>query len=210
MEGMPNMDAAQHAHHSTWGRHTTALSGPNAFVNLDKMVATVAPLGLANPVLISPPTNAGGNWSAKSDTRDRPLRVDLVLDAKTGAILQRTDFNSKPWLDRFIGIGIAAHEGRLFGFANQIISLFTVIGLVTLSLSGLVMWWKRRPKSVLGAPAPIRRVRFSAALIALLVAFGLYFPFLGGSMVLVGLAEKFILRHIPPVQRWLGLVATQA
>jgi uncharacterized iron-regulated membrane protein len=129
---------------------------------------------------------------------------------ETGAILQRTDFNSKPWLDRFIGIGIAAHEGRLFGFANQIISLFTVIGLVTLSLSGLVMWWKRRPKSVLGAPAPIRRVRFSAALIALLVAFGLYFPFLGGSMVLVGLAEKFILRHIPPVQRWLGLVATQA
>jgi len=205
MEGMPNMDAAQHAHHAGFGRHATALTGPNAFVDLDKMVATVAPLDLANPVLISPPTTAGGNWTAKSDTRDRPLRVDLVLDAKTGAIIQRTDFNSKPWLDRVIGTGIAAHEGRLFGFANQLVSLLTVVGLVTLSLSGLVMWWKRKPEAVLGAPAAIRRVRFSPALIALLVAFGLYFPFLGGSMILVGLIEKFILRRIPSVQHWLGL-----
>jgi uncharacterized iron-regulated membrane protein len=169
------------------------------------MVATVAPLNLAPPVLISPPTRAGGNWTAKSDTRDRPLRVDLVLDGKTGAILKRTDFHSKPWLDRVIGTGIAAHEGQLFGLANQLVSLFTVVGLVTLSLSGLVMWWKRKPEAVLGAPVALQRVRFSAGLIAIMVAFGLYFPFLGGSMILVLLTEKFILRRIPATQHWLGL-----
>jgi uncharacterized iron-regulated membrane protein len=205
MEGMPNMDAAQHAKHSGWGRHHSSLTGPNAFVALDKMVATVAPLGLPNPVLISPPASAGGTWSAKSDTRDRPLRVDLVLDGTTGAILSRTDFHSKPWLDRVIGTGIAAHEGQLFGFVNQLVSLFTVIGLVMLSLSGLVMWWKRKPEAVLGAPVAVRRVRFSAVLIAIMVAFGLYFPFLGGSMILVILTERFILRRIPVTQHWLGL-----
>jgi uncharacterized iron-regulated membrane protein len=133
-----------------------------------------------------------------------------VLDAKTGAILKRTDFASKPWLDRFIGVGIAAHEGRLFGLANQLVNLFTVIGLVTLSLSGLAMWWKRKPQAVLGAPSPIRRVRFSPALIALLLVFGLYFPFLGGSMILVVLIEKFILRRVPAIQNWLGLRPLQA
>jgi uncharacterized iron-regulated membrane protein len=206
MEGTANLDAAQHPQHSAgFGRHATSLSGPDAFVALDRMVATVAPLGLHNPVLISPPARAGGNWTAKSDTRDRPLRVDLVLDANTGAILQRTGFGSKPWLDRAIGTGIAAHEGALFGLANQMVSLFTALGLVTLSLTGLIMWWKRRPEGVLGAPAPVRRVRFSAGLVALLVAFGLYFPFLGGSMLLVGLAEHFVLRRIPATRRWLGL-----
>jgi uncharacterized iron-regulated membrane protein len=208
MEGMANLDSSQHAQYAGWGRHHSALNGPNAFVALDKMVATVTPLGLPNPVLISPPASVGGNWTAKSDTRDRPLRVDLVLDGKTGAILGRTDFHSKPWLDRVIGTGIAAHEGRLFGFANQMVSLFTVIGLVTLSLSGLVMWWRRRPEGVLGAPAAIRRVRFSAALITLVVALGLYFPFLGGSMLLVFFAERFLLRRIPATQQWLGLSAT--
>lgn len=200
MSAMPGMDHAMHGMH-----HGSALSGPNAFVALDKMVATVAPLGLAQPVLISPPTQKGGNWAAKSDTRDRPLRVDLVLDAKTGAIVKRTDFRSKPWLDRMIGTGIAAHEGALFGWANQLLSLFTTTGLVLLSLSGLVMWRKRKPEDALGAPVPVRRVRWSPGLIALLVALGLYFPFLGGSMVFVALLERFVLRRIRVTQVWLGL-----
>jgi uncharacterized iron-regulated membrane protein len=210
MEGMPNMDASQHAQHLGFGRHSTSLSGPNAFIVLDKMVASVAPLGLPNPVLISRPMRAGGSWTAKSDTRDRPLRVDLILDGTTGAILSRTDFHSKPWLDRVIGTGIAAHEGQLFGFANQLVSLFTVIGLVMLSASGLVMWWKRKPENVLGAPAAIRPVRFSAALVTLMVMFGLYFPFLGGSMILVALTERFILRRLPATQLWLGLRTVDA
>ena len=205
MEGMPNMDASEHAQHAAFGRHTTALSGPNAFTAIDKMVATVSPLGLSNPVLVSPPMSAGGNWTAKSDTRDRPLRVDLVLDGGTGAILSRTNFSAKPWLDRVIGTGIAAHEGQLFGFVNQMVSLFTVIGLVTLSLSGFVMWRKRKPEIGLGAPVPVRRVGFSAGLISIMIMFGLYFPFLGGSMILVALTERFILRRIPAARVWLGL-----
>ena len=108
-----------------------------------------------------------------------------------------------------IGTGIAAHEGALFGIANQLASLFATTGLVTLSLSGLIMWWKRRPEGVLGAPAAIRRVPFSAGLIAIMVVLGLYFPFLGGSMILVALAERFILRKIPITRRWLGLYSAQ-
>jgi uncharacterized iron-regulated membrane protein len=205
-DGAANMSVSPHAEHTgVWGRHSTMLQGPDAFVAIDRMVATVAPLNLPNPVLISPPMRSGGNWSAKSDTRDRPRRVDLVLDGTTGAIVSRVDFQSKPWLDRAVGTGIAAHEGQLFGFVNQLVSLFTTIGLVTLSLSGLMMWWKRKPEGILGAPAMIRRVRFSAGLIAAMVALGLYFPFLGASMVLVGLIERFVFRRIVSTQRWLGL-----
>jgi LPXTG-motif cell wall-anchored protein len=149
----------------------------------------------------------GGNWTAKSDSQNRTLRTDLVLDATTGAILKRTGFSSKPWLDRVIGTGIAAHEGALFGLANQVVSLFTTLGLIALSLSGLVMWRRRKPEGVLGAPVAIRRVRFSYALIALMVILGIYFPFLGASMIVVGLTEKFVLRRIPASAHWLGLYA---
>jgi uncharacterized iron-regulated membrane protein len=130
-----------------------------------------------------------------------------MLDGKTGAILKRTDFASKPWLDRAIGVGIAAHEGQLFGVFNQLISLFTAAGLALLSLSGVMMWWKRKPEGRLGAPAPIRRVRFSFSLAAALIAFGLYFPFLGASMILMGLTERFVLRRIAPARYWLGLTS---
>jgi uncharacterized iron-regulated membrane protein len=211
MDNMPDMSSSEHAQHSaTFGRHATALSGPDAFTRIDRMVATVAPLNLPDPVLVSPPMRAGGNWTARSDTRDRPLRVDLVLNGQTGALLQRTDFQSKPWLDRVIGVGIAAHEGQLFGGLNQLVSLFTTVCLMILSVSGLLMWRKRKPEDALGAPQPIRRVRFSAGLILVLIAFGLYFPFLGGSMILVYLVERFILRKLPSAQRWLGLTAVSA
>jgi uncharacterized iron-regulated membrane protein len=205
MEGMPNMDAAEHAQHLGWGRHGSSLSGPNAFVQLDTMVATVAPLGLPNPVLISPPAHAGGNWTAKSDTRDRPLRVNLILDGATGKILSREDFKHKPWLDRVVGFGIAAHEGQLFGLFNQLLGLFTTTGLILLCISSIMMWWKRRPEGVLGAPASLRTRRFSPGLAVCFVAFGLYMPLLGASMLIVALAERFILRRIPSAQHWLGL-----
>ncbi len=201
-----DLNVSLHAEHTgVWGRHSTTLSGPLAFVALDRMVGTVAPMGLRSPVLISPPMHAGGPWSAKSDTRDRPLRVDLLLDGTTGAIVKRTDFHSKPWLDRAIGIGIAAHEGQLFGWLNQVVSLFTTAGLVLLSGSGLLLWWRRKPAGALGAPATLRRVRFSAALVAALLALGVYFPLLGASMLLVGLLERGVLRRLPGTRRWLGL-----
>ncbi len=210
--GSPGGSGGEHAQHATvWGRHRTSLSGPNAFVALDTMVAAVEPLHLRDPVLISPAMTAGGNWTAKSDTRDRPLRVDLVLDGRSGAIVSRSDFSSKPWLDRVIGAGIAAHEGQLFGVANQLISLFTTAGLVMLSVSGLIMWWRRKPEGVLGAPVAVKRVPFSAVLAASVVLLGIYFPLLGASMILVAATERLVLSRIEPARRWLGLhVAPQS
>ncbi len=203
MDNMPGMNASEHASHGHHAHHMAG--GPDAYKPLDQMIAVVAPLQLANPVLISPPLDQSGNWTAKSDTQDRPLRVDLVLDPTTGAILTRTDFRSRPRLDRVIGTGVAAHEGQLFGVANQLVSLFTAIGLVTLSLSGFIMWRRRRPDGVLGAPVPLRRIRLSWGLIAVLIIFGIYMPLLGGSMILVVLVERFVLRKIARTRLWLGL-----
>src|SRR5260370_19237939 len=74
---------------------------------------------------------------------------------------------------RRVGTGMAAHEGQLFGIFNQLLDLFTVMGLLLLSASAVILWWRRRAVGVLGAPIPTSRPRFSWALAALIVAFGL-------------------------------------
>jgi len=38
-----------------------------------------------------------------------------------------------------------------------------------------------------------------------IVAFGMYLPMLGGSLLLVLTTERFVLRRIPSARRWLGL-----
>ena len=84
-------------------------------------------------------------------TPNRPRRVDLVVDGATGAIKDRTDFKDRHLIDRIIGTGVAAHEGQLFGWPNQLLGLFTAMGLVLLCVSSVVMWWRRRERGSLGA-----------------------------------------------------------
>lgn len=173
---------------------------------LDRIAPTIAALRLPPPVLISPPRGAGP-WTAKSDTPNRPQRVDFTLDGETGAVLTRRDFNQRHWIDRIVGTGVAAHEGRLFGPLNQALGVFAALGLVTLAISGAMMWLKRRPANALGAPE--RRVppRFGWSIVTLVVLLGVLFPVLGASIVIVALTEWLVLRRIPPVRDWLGLAA---
>ncbi len=176
-----------------------------SYAPLDRLIATVTPLNLAAPVLIAPPTGMGAPWTAKSDAANRPMRTDLTLDGASGAVLSRTDFAERRLIDRMVGYGVAVHEGQLFGWLNQLMNLATALGLILLSVSSVVMWWRRRPGDVLGAPpAPASRP-VAIGFVAVLVGLGLFLPLLGVTLVAVLLTERLVLRRLPGARRWLGL-----
>jgi uncharacterized iron-regulated membrane protein len=131
--------------------------------------------------------------------------VNLVLDAASGAVLRRTDFADRPLLDRVIGIGVAAHEGQLFGAWNQALGVFTTSGLVLVSTSAVVLWWRRRKPGVLGAPAGEARTPMAIGILLLMVALGIVLPLLGSSMLAVLLLERLVLRRLPMLRDFLGL-----
>lgn len=189
-----------HAEHGgmTMG-HKAAAPG-----ELDRVIATVAPLGIAPPVLIAPPAKQASVWTVTSDAADRPLRTRLTVDGKTGEVLTRRDFGQRHWVDRAVGYGIAAHEGALFGLANQLLGTVTALLLITLAVSGTVLWWRRRPVGLLGAPIPLSRPRFGLVLIGAVVLLGVLMPFFGVSLVMVLVVERFLLRR-SFAGRWLGL-----
>jgi uncharacterized iron-regulated membrane protein len=202
-----NAEAASNPVHA---EHMAHAAGTANYAAIDTMVATVRPLNLAPPVLISPPKKGVSEWTAKSDAQNRPLRVNLVLDGSTGAILKRENFEDRHLIDRMVGIGIAAHEGQLFGWPNQLLGVLTAIGLILLSVSSVIMWWRRRPDGVLGAPEALQPSRFSFGLGLIILALAVYLPLLGLSMLVVNLIEQLILRRIPSVRNWLGLNAATA
>jgi uncharacterized iron-regulated membrane protein len=195
--------AVQHSEHMTHMGHVEL--GPDAYAPLAKMIATVAPLDLPFPVLISPPIRKGGPWTSKSDVANRPERVNLTLDPNTGAVLQRQGFRQSDFIDKVVAVVVAAHEGQLFGLANQIVGLGTAVGLILVCVSSIVMWWRRRDAGVLGAPVAIRRPRVSFGLITVVVLLGVYLPMMGCSLIVVLLMEHLILRRIPATRHWLGL-----
>jgi len=172
---------------------------------LDRLVPLVQRLELAAPVLIAPPSRANGGWSARSEAQNRPLRTTVELDAANVAVTRRVDFGERPLLDRVIGVGIAAHEGQLFGWLNQALGLFTALGLILVSLSALVMWWRRRRQGELGAPRALPGPRYAAALFALVGVIAVLLPMFGLSLLLVLALERLLLRRLPRVSRFLGL-----
>lgn len=199
-----NMSESEHAEHM---KHLKEENKQYAvdYNALDRMVATVRPLNLAYPVQIYPPSKISHDWTAKSKSQNRPLRADLVLDAKTGAIKSRKNFADRPLLDRIIGYGIAIHEGQLFGWFNQLLGLITSLGLVVISVSGVILWWRRRLPSTLGAPSPRETSSIAIGLIAIIILLGVILPFLGISLLLVLLVERYVLRNIPAARNFLGL-----
>ncbi|WP_367890752.1 PepSY domain-containing protein [Sphingomonas morindae] len=154
---------------------------------------------------IQPPARPGGPWTIASDAADRPRRASAELDAATGRVTGVHVFADRPALDRAIGYGVAAHEGALFGLANQLLSTVTALGLMLLAGSGALLWWKRRPIGLLGAPVPAEPPRLGPGLVAGIALLGVALPVFGASLILLLLVERLALRRIVPAARWLGL-----
>jgi uncharacterized iron-regulated membrane protein len=177
----------------------------NHGASLDVIVANATAQNLAPPVLLTPPSKKDPNWWAKSDAQNRPAREDVVLSAMTGEPLARKTFGEKYIIDQIVGVGIAAHEGQLFAPLNQVLGVLTALGLITLCVSAFVMWRRRAPEGVLGAPPPIPDARIGWGLAVLILVCGVLLPVLGISLIVIGLAEWIALRRLPFARRWLGL-----
>jgi uncharacterized iron-regulated membrane protein len=198
--------SGDHGHHLAGsGDEREIVDTSQDYTAIDTMVATVRPLALAPPVLIAPPGKGTTHWTARSEAQNRPRRVNLVLDGATGTVLQRENFTDRHPIDQLIGIGIAAHEGQLFGWPNQLLNIMTAGGLILLSVSAGILWWRRRAHGVLGAPKALLSPRFSLGLGVLILMLGIYLPLFGASLIAVKLIEKCILSRFPTVRDWLGL-----
>lgn len=200
---MPMMD--EHAEHMGHGNHGHIAAGDYSALNT--VLPSVEPLHLAFPVLISPPKHTGEPWLAKSDSQDRVLRDQVTVSPVAGAILTRQNFNERPWIDRIVGAGVAMHEGHLYGWLNQLVNLCTAAGLFVLCVSAVVLWWRRRPESVLGAPVKLASARLGVGFAVLTCCLALYLPLFGLTLVATLLVERAILRRLPAARRWLGLDA---
>lgn len=204
-------DGQAHAMHAAMGHDGmgmdmdgAAATPAGAYRALDALVPRARSLALAPPVLLSPPAQAGGPWRLRSDAADRTQRVDLQLDAEAN-VLKRVDFAQRPLIDRMVGIGVAAHEGQLFGWPNQMLGLFTATGLSLVCVSAVMLWWGRRRPGRLGAPAPHQTSPLALGAFVLIVLLGVFLPLFGLSLVIVRLLEWAWLRRWPRAAHFLGL-----
>jgi uncharacterized iron-regulated membrane protein len=199
--------AAEHAHDHT-AMHATHPQQDLSI--LDVVVAHAAHEPLAYPVLALSPGAAlfgpaSPDWVVTSITQNRPLGMSITYASETGAQIAREGFADQHPIDRVVGYGLAWHEGALFGVANQIIGALTATALVAMSVTGFLMWRRRRPQGVLGAP-PLPAERRKPLFVAIAtLALALFLPLLAVSLLLLWLIDLALPRLNPAAAAWLGI-----
>lgn len=208
MDDMAGMD-----HGAMPGMNHAAMNHSMAMapVRLSELVAKAQSEHLAFPVLVTPPggparfgRKGSPDWTVRSDSANRPLRVTISYDAMTGQEKGREGQADKHVIDRLLAYGIAWHEGQLFGWINQLIGLLTAMVLVVLPVSGFVMWRRRKPADTLGAPPlPLVKARIGV-IAAVLGVLMVLLPLLTLSLLAMILIDALIVSRCERLSRWLG------
>lgn len=170
-------------------------------ISLDHVAVIAEANGLRHPFQIAAPRGPHGVYSVRTLPKDPRESAFLHVDQYSGEVRGEFRFPRMNPVAKTVSVGIALHEGRLFGFWNQVLGVLACAGTFLLSISAAVMWWKRRPAGRLGAPRLVRSFRAPRAILAISAGLSVFFPVTGVSLLSVLLFDRYLLPRFPRL-RW--------
>lgn len=201
-----------------WGLEQTPLpeSGSTAgvtllpegtVVDLAAMEVIARSLGLEGRYQVAFPADATGVWTLSQDSMsydgNSPLADRTVhVDQYTGKILADVGYADYSLAAKGMAVGIALHEGQV-GLLNFLLNTLFCAAVVFTCISGVVMWWKRRPAGAfrLAAPPLPENVPLARGVMLIALAFALIFPLLGLTILAVLATDLLVLSALPPLKR---------
>lgn len=172
-------------------------------LTLDEVNEIANSSSITKPYTISMPINESGVFTLSHNDTPKNLAT-LHLDQYSGAILSDVRFADFGSGAKLIEAGIALHEGRLFGLANQLIGLFVCLGFIGVIISSFVMWKKRKPAGKLGAPNKPKDKSVSLIVFIIMLGLGIIMPLVGLSIICIWVLDRLVIRKIKPLNNWLN------
>ncbi len=185
-------------------------AGVEGDINLDSVAAYARALGFDGRFQLAVPQDGQGVWTISHDSmsndgpapwRDRTIH----LDQYTGRVLADVGFADYSVYGKAMAVGIAFHEGDM-GIWNLVLNTLFCLTMIFLPVSGLVMWWKRRPEKAARIAAPPRPkdagLWVGAAVIVAVL--GAAFPMGGAALLTVLVLDALVLRFLPGLKQRLS------
>lgn len=202
---MPQSKQSEHQHHRGHdGTGATAIREgipPGTPVNLDSVIALAQAQGVPASFSVSLPKDESGVYTISGFPDNPTQEVTIHVDRYSGKILADVRWQDYALVPRAVELGIAIHMGKYFGFGNQLLMLFACLVVIILCISGLVMWWQRRPAGRIGVPPLPEHVQQWKIPLAIVGVLGLIFPLVGFSLVTVLLLDYLVISRIPVLKR---------
>lgn len=190
-----------------WGLEQAALpesqqSKQPHMVTVDKIVAQSKALGFTQFQVFFPKSNTGVyTATASSMSKDIENATDdrtVHFDQYTGEVLADVGYQDYGLAAKAMAVGISLHMGQ-WGVFNYIINTLFCLAIMMLCISGIVMWWVRRPSGKLTLSAPQKPKNFAqwkhATWLILLVS--LLFPLGAAAIATVLIIDRALLFILP-------------
>ncbi|EAQ81603.1 membrane protein, putative [Blastopirellula marina DSM 3645] len=133
------------------------------------------------------PDHAYKAFLMQDDDKNK-LRM-VSVDQYTAETIEVVDAADNPFLYRVRVWAVSIHMGKIFGMPTKILALVTSIVLFLLSVTGIWMWWKRRPTGRTGFPRrPVDGAMPAWGWVVIAVA-AIALPVAGISMLVVALVD---------------------
>ncbi|EFO33056.1 PepSY-associated TM helix [Roseibium sp. TrichSKD4] len=202
-----------------WGLELTKmpLSGSDAGIeglpegvpaNVDTIALLGHALGYEGRFRVHYPKNATGVWtlsqdSMSNDSEDPTADRTVHIDQYTGKVLADVGFADYSLPAKGMAVGVAFHEGDM-GLWNLVLNTVFCLGVIFLSVSGIVMWWIRRPKGsalrVFAPKTPENLPHWRGAMILMLLV-SLAFPLVGITLIVVLSLDYLIVKRVPLLRK---------
>jgi uncharacterized iron-regulated membrane protein len=182
---------------------TVAIQGP---VTIDSVAAFAGTLGFDRRFQMNLPADEAGVFtishdSMSNDGPDPAADRTIHIDQYTGNVLADVRYADYSVYAKMMAWGIAFHEGDL-GAWNLALNTVFCLSIIFVAVSGLVMWWKRRPSALrLGAPPRPAEIPYGKGALLVTLGLSLAFPMLGLTLLAVIVLDLVILSAVPPLKR---------
>ena len=189
---LPADDHAAHGHDHEHGHE----QGPAVAPSLNRVLQTAREQGLPRPFTVSIPQSSDLAWTVARQTRKVEDTRSLYVDGASGAVKADLRWHQFGVMAKGFEWGIAVHQGMQYGWINRIVMLIGCIAVWLLAISGLVMWWKRRPPSLsgrrTGAPPAPPGPRARIAVLCIVIPLSILYPLTGLSLVAALLLDRAV------------------
>ena len=182
---------AEHMQHAAT-QHAPAAPG----ISLQSVVDSTAQRGVGAGHSITLPSSDTGVFTVALFADDPRNDATLHIDQYTGKVLADVRWRDYGNVARATEMGVMLHEGKLFGPLNQWAIALVCLMILLGAVSGLVIWWQRRPEGSLGVP-PLRHdlPRWKTAMVIMGVI-SVMFPLVGLSLIAVWTLDWAVLTRL--------------
>lgn len=119
------------------------------------------------------------------------------IDQYTGEVLLSATSQDLPFMTHVVLMFYPIHVGSIFGLPTQIIALVSCLLIITMSITGVWMWWRRKPAGQWGAPKKTPPQTAPSWVVWGTVALAIFLPVVGFTLLaifLFGWVDRLI-RH---------------